>query len=159
MTETTTRQIIQFETTECSRCGGTGHYSYNAMDGTICYGCSGRKTQMTRKGAAAFKAYEAAKATVSNRPVYTARVGDRIYATGAKIGSPRRWRTVRDLRTRVDGLGQIIVIADLAGPTSIQYPAGAVVMVHPGNDVIRGIMADIAGRFSGATIVEQEVAA
>lgn len=28
-------------TKECSRCGGSGHYSYNQMHGTMCYGCSG----------------------------------------------------------------------------------------------------------------------
>ena len=26
----------------CPRCGGSGHYSYNQMDGTRCYGCNGR---------------------------------------------------------------------------------------------------------------------
>lgn len=25
----------------CPRCGGSGHFSYNQMDGTICYGCMG----------------------------------------------------------------------------------------------------------------------
>lgn len=25
----------------CQRCGGSGHYSYNQMDGTRCYGCRG----------------------------------------------------------------------------------------------------------------------
>lgn len=25
----------------CTRCGGSGHYSYNQMDGTRCYGCNG----------------------------------------------------------------------------------------------------------------------
>jgi len=27
----------------CGRCMGSGHYSFNLMDGTICYGCNGRK--------------------------------------------------------------------------------------------------------------------
>ena len=27
----------------CSRCGGTGHYSYNPMDGDVCYECMGKK--------------------------------------------------------------------------------------------------------------------
>ena len=27
----------------CPRCGATGHYSYNQMDGTRCYGCMGSK--------------------------------------------------------------------------------------------------------------------
>lgn len=26
----------------CKRCGGSGHYSFNLMDGTVCYGCNGR---------------------------------------------------------------------------------------------------------------------
>ena len=25
----------------CPRCGGSGHYSYNSLDGTRCYGCGG----------------------------------------------------------------------------------------------------------------------
>ena len=28
----------------CPRCGGSGHYSYNEMDGTRCYGCGGSGT-------------------------------------------------------------------------------------------------------------------
>lgn len=34
----------------CPRCGGSGHYSYNQMDGTRCYGCngSGKKTMEVR---------------------------------------------------------------------------------------------------------------
>lgn len=27
--------------TPCGRCGGSGNYSFNAMDGTRCYGCAG----------------------------------------------------------------------------------------------------------------------
>lgn len=30
----------------CGRCGGTGHYSFNLMDGTRCYGCDGGKFKM-----------------------------------------------------------------------------------------------------------------
>ena len=35
---------------KCPRCGGSGHYSYNQMDGTRCYGCggSGIKTMNVR---------------------------------------------------------------------------------------------------------------
>ena len=35
---------------KCSRCGGSGHYSYNSLDGTRCYGCggSGVQTQVVR---------------------------------------------------------------------------------------------------------------
>jgi DnaJ-class molecular chaperone len=37
---------------ECGRCGGTGRYSYNQMDGDRCYGCNGKKfvaVKLTRK--------------------------------------------------------------------------------------------------------------
>lgn len=36
----------------CNRCGGSGHYSYNQMTGTICFGCNGKKfvsMKLTRK--------------------------------------------------------------------------------------------------------------
>ena len=36
----------------CGRCGGTGRYSYNQMDGDRCYGCQGKKNvavKLTRK--------------------------------------------------------------------------------------------------------------
>lgn len=30
-----------FPTTTCKRCGGSGSYSFNPMDGDLCYGCNG----------------------------------------------------------------------------------------------------------------------
>lgn len=32
-------QTIRYQTTECSRCGGTGSYSFNSKDGTECFRC------------------------------------------------------------------------------------------------------------------------
>lgn len=32
----------------CGRCGGTGRYSYNMIDGTLCYGCRGRKQTVAK---------------------------------------------------------------------------------------------------------------
>jgi hypothetical protein len=29
-------------TKDCPRCGGTGHYLFNQIHGTICYGCNGK---------------------------------------------------------------------------------------------------------------------
>lgn len=39
----------------CGRCGGCGQYSYNQIDGTVCYGCggSGKKYPATRDALAA----------------------------------------------------------------------------------------------------------
>lgn len=42
-----------FERTTCSRCGGSGHYSYNPIDGTICFKCRGKTEVLTKRGFAA----------------------------------------------------------------------------------------------------------
>jgi len=47
-----------FETITCPRCHGTGEYSFNLKDGTVCYGCHGRKYKFTPRGAAAKKYLE-----------------------------------------------------------------------------------------------------
>ena len=47
------------ETMECSRCCGTGRYSYNQMHGSRCYGCGGSGKTRTRRGAEVFRFLEA----------------------------------------------------------------------------------------------------
>lgn len=42
-----------FEHVTCSRCLGTGQYSYNQIDGSRCYGCQGSGVKYTKRGAAA----------------------------------------------------------------------------------------------------------
>ena len=42
---------IIYETECCSRCSGSGHYSYNQMTGTRCFKCNGSGTQLTKRGA------------------------------------------------------------------------------------------------------------
>jgi hypothetical protein len=41
------------ETETCSRCGGSGHYSYCTGYGTTCFKCRGRKVVYSKRGAAA----------------------------------------------------------------------------------------------------------
>ena len=41
----------------CPRCGGSGHYSYNQMDGTRCYGCNGSGTAILTVRAYSEKEY------------------------------------------------------------------------------------------------------
>ena len=45
--------MSKFETKVCSRCGGSGRYSFNLMHGTMCYGCNGSGVQFTKRGLAA----------------------------------------------------------------------------------------------------------
>lgn len=44
---------LKFERETCSRCGGTGHYSYNQISGSTCFKCHGHREVLTARGAAA----------------------------------------------------------------------------------------------------------
>ncbi len=44
---------LGFEVQTCGRCGGSGRYSFNLMDGDRCYGCGGTGIKYTKRGAAA----------------------------------------------------------------------------------------------------------
>ncbi|MFT6075153.1 MAG: hypothetical protein ACJAZ1_002078 [Yoonia sp.] len=41
-----------YETETCTRCSGSGHYSYNQMTGTRCFKCGGSGLQYTKRGKA-----------------------------------------------------------------------------------------------------------
>lgn len=78
--------MTKFESKECPRCGGSGHYSFNLMHGTMCYGCSGTGEQLTKRGKAA-KDFFAASMQI---PASELKVGMAIlessgYKTFAKI--------------------------------------------------------------------------
>jgi DnaJ-class molecular chaperone len=47
--------------TTCGRCGGSGSYSFNLRDGTVCYGCNGSGFQMVDLAAVAKKKTAEAK--------------------------------------------------------------------------------------------------
>lgn len=49
-----------FAIRECRRCGGSGRYSYNTIDGDRCYGCGGTGWQHTPKASKAYLAWVAA---------------------------------------------------------------------------------------------------
>src|SRR5262252_1659148 len=46
-------RTLLFENVPCSRCGGSGHYSYCQMYGTTCFKCAGDGAVLTKRGRAA----------------------------------------------------------------------------------------------------------
>lgn len=38
--------MTQLTKVTCRRCNGSGHYSFNLIRGTVCFGCNGEKFQM-----------------------------------------------------------------------------------------------------------------
>lgn len=49
--------VTAFETQSCGRCGGSGSYSFNQIDGTRCFGCGGNGRSYTPRGRAASNFY------------------------------------------------------------------------------------------------------
>lgn len=87
--------------TECSRCGGSGSYSYCQMYGTVCFGCNGRKFTRTSRGSSILKAWtDYALAELSDKVLVTdLAVGDKVY-----MGSDG-WRTVVGVDEKPDRFG------------------------------------------------------
>lgn len=63
---------LGFEIETCSRCGGSGHFSYNQIDGSRCFKCGGAKVTYTKRGQAAAEFYEAQ----FQKPLSEFKVGD-----------------------------------------------------------------------------------
>ena len=55
MNNTTNPLTEAYETAPCSRCGGSGHYSYCQMYGTRCFQCAGKGNCYTKRALAAIE--------------------------------------------------------------------------------------------------------
>lgn len=84
-----------FETIICSRCGGTGHYSYCETHGTRCFECEGTGMALTTRGKAARAFFNKLRETTAGQ----VEVGMRIRA---RAGSALF--TVTEIVRRTDGL-------------------------------------------------------
>lgn len=62
----------------CSRCGGSGKFSFNLMHGSRCYGCGGTGYQYTPKG----KAAKAFLESLMQVPTSSLQPGDLVKANG-----------------------------------------------------------------------------
>lgn len=76
------KQMPVFEYVTCSRCCGTGKYSFNLMHGDRCYGCSGKGYKLTARGAAACKFYSDSMC----KPAKELQVGDVVRVEGMTNG-------------------------------------------------------------------------
>lgn len=82
-----------FESKPCGRCGGSGKYSFNQMDGDRCYGCVGTGATLTKRGAAARAFFLASL----KRPAGEVVVGMQVYDY-AGLSASRRWHRVEAVR-------------------------------------------------------------
>ena len=74
---------LLFESVPCSRCGGSGNYSYCSMYGTMCFKCSGAGNVLTKRGAVA----QAFLNDLRSIPMEDFKAGDLILLSG--LGSSK----------------------------------------------------------------------
>lgn len=79
-----------FECDTCSRCGGSGNYSYNQINGTRCFGCNGSGHKLTKRGAAAQKFLD----DLRSKPYEEVKVGDLIRVNMSIMGTKYVFKTV-----------------------------------------------------------------
>jgi hypothetical protein len=157
---------IRFESTECERCGGTGHHQYNQIDGTICYGCNGSGRALTRNGAQAREAYEALIDERCTKPAENVQVGEKIWqkADRAVFGIPPRFRRsgfYEVIRSEQDTNDPCYWDIDVTPDPETGEPRGTLcakgVRVRVANpQVQQQIMRQIARTYPGATLISNE---
>lgn len=87
-----------FEICICSRCGGTGNYSYNQLTGTRCFKCNGVKAVYTKRGRAALDYWR----SLRSRPVEDLKIGDVIWVRGSSLPGceyPSGWFPILGIET------------------------------------------------------------
>jgi hypothetical protein len=101
--------MMTFETENCGRCGGSGHYSYCSQYGTICFKCKGRKVAFTKRGARANSLY----ASFLTKSLDNLRVGDLIWENDFFKGSS--WMKVESIHPDALNPGLTTVQTDKMG--------------------------------------------
>lgn len=142
---------IRFETETCRRCGGTGHYSFNRSDGTVCYGCSGRKIART---AAAKNASEQLKKLASELASVAAaelEPGDVIRQNGPNSG----WSTVVSVAGDKLNAGRVDVV--LEGNRHVNYPGDMALRRQMTHEEF-GIYVETARQTAGVIVEDKETA-
>lgn len=101
MTTTTERLVsvktgnpFSFESTTCSRCGGSGHYSYCQSHGTRCFKCGGHGIVLTKRGAVAQQVFNE-MLTVEAQDVEP---GMKVLDSGVPGIIPGGWREVESVK-------------------------------------------------------------
>lgn len=86
--------MTAFETKPCDRCGGTGSYSFNAIDGSRCYGCGGSGKVLTARGKKAQKMFRDAISV----PLASLQPGWLVFWKDINLMSKKGWVRLADVR-------------------------------------------------------------
>lgn len=149
---------IKFEMTECKRCGGSGHYSFNFRDGTRCYGCGGTGKRHTAAGLRAHRAYDEALACAFGVDLEDLVPGDVVrteitVVAGDRVATKRGWFKVAAVSCSVDRR-HVAVEYEGHGKTA-EWRGTKKVLRRWTADEWRAVVVPKMRRFKGATVVEE----
>ena len=97
------RERNGFPIESCGRCGGSGHYSYNTMHGTVCYGCSGSGVRIARGAVKHHAAWRDAVRAAVRVITQDLQPGDRVRPWGDR--DPAAERTVATIERTTERCG------------------------------------------------------
>jgi len=125
-----------FETEPCTRCGGSGSYSYCERFGTTCFKCRGNKVQFTPRGKAAL---EYLRALLTSKPASEFKVGETY-----KFGRDNP-RTITRLMygDKVNGVPQLTLVS---GDYGLNVSFDTMLHVFPSNAELK-VLQDKALKF------------
>lgn len=106
-----------FETKPCSRCGGSGRYSFNLMHGSTCYGCGGGGEVHTKRG----KGARAHMIALQTRPVADVKIGEFVWYDPYPMGGRAGWARVDAIREDNLNVGHVIFELSRKGRTVCKY--------------------------------------
>lgn len=142
---------ILYKTKTCGRCGGSGSYSWNAMHGSVCYGCNGTGKKLTPLGVKARAAVAAWKMAHSSVPVKDLKPGDRFWDTNG-------WRTV--ISTSTEGGSRYFKDGEWVDYFTVTHKGGSHGFCKPDDRVLVPLgskfveLAEFARTLKGVTISE-----
>ncbi len=121
-----TTAISNLPTETCSRCAGSGSYSWNAVHGSRCYGCNGAGTRPTAAAQAILDEWQALAARIRRTSAADVRPGDQLainrYGQVLSSTAGATWATVIET-TAVAG-GHIILMEGADGDLVSTDPIG-----------------------------------
>lgn len=139
---------VVYEKETCGRCGGCGHYSYNQITGTRCFGCGGTGERLSKRGRAA-KAFADAMLDVpvqdvpqGQQAVYRdALTGRKVTFSGTRVNGGTKVKTIRDTEWREVTTYALLMRQEdgTMKEASVGLSAGIKVRLIPTDDQIKQI--------------------
>jgi hypothetical protein len=108
---------LLFESQTCSRCGGSGHYSYCHIYGTTCFKCHGKKEVLTKRGRVAQGFYTELSSKRIDQLVAGDQFQDITITNGGSLA--RAWFTVKAVIPDTSRCSSLVNGVEVPGRTDL----------------------------------------